>query len=491
MCCIYEDKYAAMYERLQESASTEVKFARVDVQSADFIKKFVSNIDDVPKLYAIVRGTFYPYVEETNGWIMYRFVRRMQEPVIALNSAAEYHKFWDDARIVRRVIGVVYDADRDEESDYGKFAKIAYVLASLGAFEVGLVTDRSVIKQLKSEKSLLYYDSILVKNSKNAVKVLDQATKSTETDPLFWILLNSLEPVEELTTFTLGIYQRLGLPMLLLFLNPQTLKNDGVIEDATKIAENFRGKLTISWVDGTNDLYKEKRKELGLMGEALPAAAFNLQEDRILPFDESLPFTYDNLNSFVLDFLNNRLVSKPRTRTKRRSYEIDSILSQIAPLTYNDFAEKATTEGEDVCIFFYSTNESNKEVVEKSKIVARTFAQLFTRLADLPGNTVKLYCYDLAVEAPPRGVSVAYTPSVFFLPAYQKSQPYAQYVGDNHYLKLMLFIAGTAERPVRLPKLAEMIGDEKEVYQSTKADLPHKIVAMIEADEKVRDAEWL
>lgn len=408
-----------------------------------------------------------------------------------LSSPAEFRKFWEDSRKVRRVVGIVYDSDRDEESDFGKFFSIARVLASLGAFEVGILTDRPTIKKLKSDNLIIYYDSILVRQVTGASKTLDQATKSPEIDPLFWILINSLKPVEELTTQTLAIYHRLGLPMLLLFVNPKTVQNDAVMEDAEKVAENAREKVVIAWVDGTNEIYKEKRKTLGLMGDTLPAAAFNLKDDRILPFDESLPLTYDRLNLFVLDFINNRLTPKPSPNSKRHSYEFDTILAQVPALTFAEFPEKAATEGEDVCILFYSSNEKNKDIVEKSKLVAQTFAQLYKRLSDLAGNTIKLYRFDLATEASPRGVSIEYTPSVFLLPAYQKSPPFAQYVGDNHYLKMMFFIASAAERPIHIPKLKEMIGDESELYESVKAGLPSKVVAMVEADEKVRNVEWL
>lgn len=368
--------------------------------------------------------------------------------------------------------------------------RMGHALASMVGFEVAIVTDRPTIKQLKTAGDVQYFDAVVVRKASGVTRTLDEAAKSPDTDTFFWVLLNSLELVEELTTETLAIYHRIALPMLLLFVDTKSLHNDYLLEDAAKVAENVRGKVSIAWIDGTTEINQKKRKDLGLMTSKLPAAAFNLQENRLLPFDESKPLTYENMNSFVSDFLANRLVPKTSGKPKRNAYELDAMLSKVKSLTYEEFTEKVINESEDVCVFFYSTSESDKEMLDKSRAVAQTFAQLHARLADLSAS-VKLYRFDLSTEASPRGVSVAYTPSIYLFPAHQKSPPYPQFVGNNHYMEMFFFVAGGSDREVPVPKLKDLTAEEQQVYSAVKANLPKKITDKVEADERVKSAEWL
>jgi hypothetical protein len=490
-CCIYEDKYSAMLTRLAD-LEMKIPFVRADLKTADYVRKYAGNVEEVPKLFYVYKKMFYPYVEEANGYIMFLFVERMMKPVKVIDSVEEFKKYWEDKRKMRRVVGLIYDGDRDADSDYGQFMSICHHLASTGAYELAIVQDRPILKQLKNTRNIQFYDSILVRKPSGASKVLDLATKSADTDTYFWVLLNSLELVDELTITSLPIYHRIGLPMLLLFLNLRTLEQDNHMESAKKVAENHWGAVSIAWVDGSSDINKEKRKELGLMTDKLPAAAFNLQDERIFPFDENAPFTYENLNKFVQAFRDNRLVPKASPKVASKvAYEIETILGLIIGLTRENFQEKVLTEGEDVCVFFFSSTDSNREMVDRTRVIAQTMASLRARLSDIGADTLKIYRFDVGAEVLPRGISIATTPAVYLFPAFHKSPPYAQYAGNNHYLNILFFLAKDVDSPLRIPKLKEMTPEEHQVYEAAKSSLAPSLVQRIEADERVKDVDWL
>lgn len=490
-CCLYEDKYAAMHARLAET-ERKVEFVRADVKTADYIRKYVGSVEEVPKLYFVHKEVFYPYVEEANGYIMSLFVERMLNPFKALESEEDFGKFWVDKRKIRRVLGLVYDGDRDLDSDFAHFVAISYNLASTGAYEVGLISDRNLLKRLKTQRNIQFYDSIMVRKSSGVVKTLDLATKSTDTDSYFWVLLNSLELVDELTVNSLPIYHRIGLPMLLLFLNVGTLERDNHLESARKVAENHWGAVSIAWVDGTSDMNRKKRKELGLMTDKLPAAAFNLQDERIFPFDESAPFTYEKLNQFVSDFRENRLIphSSPKLASKS-AYELETILGPIAALSRASFQGKVLTEGEDVCVFFYSSSDLSQDIVERTRAIAQSVAVLKGRMADIAADSVSIYRFDVGTEVLPRGIAIGTTPAIYLFPAYHKSQPYVQYMGQNHYLSIWFFLAKDVDSPLRVLKLKEMTLEEQQMYEAAKSSLPASLVQRVEADERVKDVNWL
>ena len=490
-CCLYEDKYSAMLARMAEMEK-KVTFVRADVKTADYIRKYVGSVEEVPKLYYVHKEVFYPYVEEANGYIMYLFVERMLKPYKTLESEEDFGKFWADKRRIRRVLGLIYDGDRDLDSDFAQFEAISYHLASTGAYEVALIADRNLLKRLKAQRSIQFYDSIMVRKPSGLAKTLDLATKSTDTDTYFWVLLNSLELVDELTINSLPIYHRIGLPMLLLFLNVRTLEQDDHLESARKVAENHWGAVSIAWVDGSSEVNREKRKELGLMTDKLPAAAFNLQDERVFPMDESAPFTYENLNRFVSDFRENRLIPRPSPKIASKSvYEIETILGLIPGLSRASFQDKVLTEGQDTCVFFYSSTDSSKDTVERTRAIAQSVAALKARLTDLGADSVHMYRFDVGTEVLPRGIAIGSAPAIYLFPAFHKSPPYVQFIGQNHYLNIWFFLAKDVDSPLRLLKLKEMTPEEHQIYEAAKASLGPSLVQRVEADERVKDVDWL
>ena len=487
-CCPYEELYELMHSRIKE-AGLSITFVRVDVKASDYIRKYVGSVEDIPKLYFVHNEVLYPYTEEANGYIMYLFVERMFKPVQLLDSEEAFKTYWEDKRKVRRVIGVIYDTDRDQDSDYAQFMRISYQLASTGAFEVGMVVDHKLIKQLKSKHLVHFYDTILVKKPSGQTRILDLGGKALDTDTYFWVLLNSLELVDELTVNSLPIYHKIGLPMLLLFIDPYSETVDEYMEQALKVAENHWGSVAICWVDGTTEVNKEKRKVLGLMTDTIPAAAFNLHDSRVLPFDESAPFTYENLNTFVSDYRENRLTPRQRAREHTNSYyDLESMLKHIPVVTLPTFEETALTEGQDVAVFFYTSNDA---LYKFAKSMALTIAKMGHRMEELEMNGVKLYRYDMETDPLPRGILFNSIPALYVFPSFHKSQPYSYYVGTNHYLTMMFFLAKEVDNPLRLPKLSEMTPEEHQIYQATKDTLAQSLVKRIEADAQVRDAEWL
>jgi hypothetical protein len=67
------------------------------------------------------------------------------------------------------------------------------------------------------------------------------------------------------------------------------------------------GRISFVFADGV--VFEDHMRSLGLFGgkERLPSLAFNLKDQRKIPFSEDLPINRQTLAQFCADFLSGRL----------------------------------------------------------------------------------------------------------------------------------------------------------------------------------------
>ncbi len=147
----------------------------------------------------------------------------------------------------------------------------------------------------------------------------------------------SVPPFSELTAVNFDLYERIGLPMLMLFVDPA--KNNFNVMQAFRSAcrccccalrrsekpsclwcdavsyrlpcsavsrdQDVRRRISFVWVDGVT--HGSRMWSLGLRPGALPGIAFNLKDRRRLVFPEDAPITSASLLRFCREFLMGRV----------------------------------------------------------------------------------------------------------------------------------------------------------------------------------------
>lgn len=482
-CCQFEPIYAAIHELLKETQSP-VSFLRIDSGKEPYIKRYTQGTEDMPQLYVLKEGHFYHFNNELRPEVVQRFVQHLEKPVKDLATEEEVEEFldkMDDRPNAVNVLGFFYEEDRDADSDYGHFSKTALTLASWINLELAQVTDKSLIKSLRSKgKFVTHLDSILITRKDAKPRIMDLALRSQDMTIHKWVLLHSVGLVEELTAYNFSIYKLIGLPMLMLFLDRNNIHHDDYLDMFAKVADIFENQVKFVWVDGTDPIMKQKKRALGLVTEILPAVAFNLLEDRTLPFDEAKPLTYDNLLGFVRDYVEHRVVSRRNKPEKLGNKELEEAYRNTPRLHTVDFEKEVLQEGYDVVVLFFSSFGN-----EESLRFAPYYNKMAQRFAELEFPNVKVFRLDVAVESVPKHIKIDSLPAIYFFPAFHKQPPYIHYTGMGKVLPLMFFIEKYADIRFELPELPHLHPNQISAYYEQKAELsPEKQKKVEEANER-------
>ena len=108
-----EPVYQKLVETLNEYRP-RIPFLRIDVGKSQFIRKYLSDHEDVPSVIGVRKGSFYKYHDHTKIERFIRFADKLYAPVKYLNDITEITQFlqtpkgnYDSVRI----LGVLYDSD--------------------------------------------------------------------------------------------------------------------------------------------------------------------------------------------------------------------------------------------------------------------------------------------------------------------------------------------------------------------------------------------
>lgn len=111
---------------------------------------------------------------------------------------------------------------------------------------------------------------------------------STDNQPMVnWINRQSLDDVDKLSPDTYKIYEMLRLPMLLAFTDTEhdfdryRENSLQLLENLRAVAPRFHG-VVITYIDG--ERYQERKRQLGIHWDELPALGFNANDGRAIAF---------------------------------------------------------------------------------------------------------------------------------------------------------------------------------------------------------------
>ena len=115
-CCHLEPGLKDIHTALELEG---IPLARIDAGKNEWVKKRFGEMAHLPLIYVVKRGKFYQYDGDTNPESFLPFLHKMTEPLPVLTSASEVDEFFEGDGL--RILGIFYDDDRDETSDYEAF----------------------------------------------------------------------------------------------------------------------------------------------------------------------------------------------------------------------------------------------------------------------------------------------------------------------------------------------------------------------------------
>mmetsp|Transcript_14439 Transcript_14439/g.14484 ORF Transcript_14439/g.14484 Transcript_14439/m.14484 type:complete len:349 (+) Transcript_14439:603-1649(+) len=330
---------------------------------------------------------------------------------------------------------------------------------------MGILTNKTLIKELKSKGSEIVrcYNCLALKKKDSDLKILDLEISQNIKK---WISAAGVGIVEELSGYNFQVYKEIALPMLVMFLDKHNVNQDYYINILTKVARDFDEDIKFVWMDGTDPMIKQRKKKLGLVTEILPSMAFNVLDDRILPYKEGQPITESSIRLFVSDFIENRLSSK-NIADIRPNPELESKYSDTPIVTMDQFEEKVLSEGTDVLLLLYSSYQN-----EDSLNLAPYFNKVAKRFKELNYPHVKVYRMDTATQTVHKNVKIDHVPVIYLFPAYHKNPPYVQYTNEAKVPPMMFFVEKYADIKFQLPELPHLSPDQIGPYWEQKAQLP-------------------
>ena len=309
--CIYAE---SEYQRVMPYLSKiKLPFAR-----ADFVTLGTALNDlTLPQLPALVlykkqRAIVY-HGAQSSGAIEAFVKKQVGPPAAQLKKVRDVEEFLDsrtDASLslsTTVVVGFFSEHEDVEEDDYEDFMDAAEQLQGNADIYVGVVTSKSTSDHFKAAKSIDRTPSMYMVDA-------DGNPHSVNLDEFYgeklnikdWIVQHSTPLVGKLTGNNFPMYEKLNLPMLLMFLDLQNehmtsspgrvvggksggILNEHLLEEFRAAAKEHSKRVAFVYLDGNE--HEDKMKSLGLYGgkERLPSLAFVIPNLIIFPGIIQLP----------------------------------------------------------------------------------------------------------------------------------------------------------------------------------------------------------
>ncbi len=126
------------------------------------------------------------------------------------------------------------------------------------------------------------------------------------------------------------------------------------LREIGKVAEKYNPFIGFMWAD--NDKYQEKRKALGILHDEVPAMAFNMQDQRILPYPLKGKMLRDELMTWFDDVHKGKIQAQPMTqRREANDTLLAELLNNTTPVERDNWTECTHQEGFDSYLFLYTS----------------------------------------------------------------------------------------------------------------------------------------
>ena len=304
-----------------------------------------------------------------------------------------------------------------------------------------------------------------------------------------WVGKAAIPLVGQLSPMTFAQYERLLLPMVLLFLEYDAKgkplpASAAALEALWTVARRYRGRLVFLRGDGKK--YAQKRKVLGLHGGALPAMSINTNDGRTLPFSRG-SFSQLEIESYVKSYLSGSIAAKTAgvdSRAEKGSPKPMQPLSgvrgdahadafsdarqgdSVVPCTSDNLADTVLDRYSDVLLLLQSHDSAD------CQSFYRYVKRASDRFAVLGVKSVKVAKFDVERHVLPAALSIQYTslPTLVFFPAKSKGPPYRYYSGKGKAQHLMWFAQQHASYKFELPDEPHLTREQAKLKEKQLAE---------------------
>eukprot|EP01050_Picozoa_sp_SAG11_P004179 SAG11_NODE_260_length_11531_cov_6.271781_6_plen_641_part_00 len=482
-CEQFEPRYADFTESLSaEYGGGEVLFARID---ADKEKALVSKyaVHNLPAILAFKKGQRLPFeyngVHSAAALLSYTH-KLMAPPAAALSTEIAVREMVSAHNETTVVVGFFKSTGSDEYEDWREGAEalamrsdvqLAELVDPGGELLAKFSEGGSVSRWFRRAPAAVVFR----REAAEGLGRTDEDRATVELETLTegsverWVDSNSMPSCGLLHALTFNNYERLGLPMLLLFLSseardelPKSEKD--ALAAFCVVSRKYSRRISFLHGDG-KEKYREKKKVLGLHGDALPAMAMNTADGRVLTF-EGQPFSELAIESFVRSYLGEDLQAKaegvPRRADSPRPPQpsagglkgdahADAFVEgadNVTVLTGSNFEHLVLDEHKDVLVVLQAHDSaSSQEFYKYVKRMTDQFIQLGI-------ETVRVGKFDVEKYVlPPRlGIQYNTLPAVIMFPAKDKELPYIYFTGKAKAQYLMWFVQEHASYRFELPE---------------------------------------
>ncbi len=475
---------------------------------------------ELPALVLFVkqRPLLYKGVHSAEAVVTY-IKKQLEKPVKSLATVADVTAFTSSRNSSKyslstlMVVGFFSDAQGVEEDDYEDFAQIAADLQTNEDIYFGAVTNAKTAQWFKKNKTTDRTPSMLLVGE-------SETTHAINLDELYgdkmgakeWILKNAIPLVGKMTAQNFGLYDKLGTPMLLLFLDltdeaassdPRIvggrsggLMNEVLLDEFRLAAREHVDRILFVYLDGTK--YEDQMKALGLYGgrERLPSMAFNTRDGAKIPFPEELPLNKDTMLQFCADFVSGKLRNaadsaemarkalqavspmNPKNKAERKAVkkapeQVRGVSEQfgdgnagddsVTTVTLQNFDELVLGDHDrDVVLLIHS------QACESCSHFAVYFKRMAERFKAMQIPSLMVARMDVSHETPPAHLNliVGPLPLMVMIPADSKHPPWTFFSGVGKVQAMMKWVHAQSSIPFELPNLPHLSEKDRIAYKT-------------------------
>jgi thiol-disulfide isomerase/thioredoxin len=543
-CIRAEIEYYKLSEELKKKG---ILFVR---GNADKMKSVVLELGatDLPSLVFMkkMRPTVYKGAHNYEPVLQYVNKVTASSPVVKLSSLEEIENFkelrnnksYSLSTVI--VIGLFSDYKDIEEDEYQEFLEIAKELQNNEDIYFGIVNNnKTLISYLKKNHIIDRTPSVyIIARDTNIPYTINLDELYGEKGGLKeWILSHSVPLVGRMTPMNFLLYEKLKIPMLLMFLNLTNevdysrspgiiiggrsggILNEILIDELKFAAKEHIGRIVCVYLDGT--LYEDQMKLLGLYGgkERLPSLAFNTRDGAKIPFPEELPINSDTLLQFMANFISGKLKNADDVKEMAKR-----ALQKITPINMKNKAirqeKKSIPEikqgiseqfGDGLKgdrAVYQITNKNFDEIIlqdDSKDIVLLLYAKncepcshfnvYYKRMADrfreLEITSLLIARMDVGEETPPPHMNMinGQLPLVLMIPANMKYPPWTYFSGVGKVQPMMKWVHEHASIPFELENLPHLSDKDKKAYKEQVREREEALEEKRKEEKRLMDQE--
>jgi thiol-disulfide isomerase/thioredoxin len=282
-CIVVEPEYEKVSDIL---TGMSIPFARVDVDQMKSIS-LEHEANELPALVLFNKHKSLPYRgSHTSEAIITYVEKQTSKPTIQLNSVEAVESFLTSRGESKysistvMVVGFFSEHTDIEEDDYEDFIEIAKDLQSREDVYFGVVLNKKICDFYKNNKTIDRTPSVVLLGEENLIYSINlNELYGTKYGLKEWIDKNAIPLVGKLTNNNFKLYEKIPLPMLMLFLDLShefstsspskvvggksgNILNENLIIELRAVAKEFSDKITFVYLDGI--LHEDRMKSLGL-----------------------------------------------------------------------------------------------------------------------------------------------------------------------------------------------------------------------------------